>query len=63
MTADGPLHRAQSALSCLQYFACYCADESGAPPEDFSFGLSVILGHIEGDVRQAHSLITGGKEG
>ena len=62
MTADGPLYRAQAALSCLQYFACYLESESGSPPDDFGFGLSVILAHIEDDVREAYDIVTGKKD-
>ena len=60
MTADGPLYRAQAALSCLQYFTCYLsAAEADMPPSDFGFGLSVILSSIEDDVREAYGIITG----
>ena len=57
MTADGPLNKAQTVLSCLQYFTCYLADESSTPPDGFFFGLSVILSNIEDDVLEAQNII------
>jgi hypothetical protein len=58
MTVDGYLYRAQAALSALGYFTCYCSEDADMPPEDCGFGLSVILSHIEDDVRAAYNEIT-----
>jgi hypothetical protein len=58
MTPDGYLYRAQAALSCLGHIAAFYDENADTPPELFGFGLSVILGHIEGDVTAAYSVLT-----
>jgi hypothetical protein len=58
MTPDGYLYRAQAALSCLGHIACFYDENADTPPELFGFGLSVILGYIEGDVTEAYNEIT-----
>ena len=57
-TPDGHLFRAQSALASLGYFAAYLESEADTPPENFGFGLSVILRYIESDVTAAYNGIT-----
>jgi hypothetical protein len=58
MTPDGYLLRAQAALSCLGYIANSHDENADCPPELFGFGLSVILGYIEGDVTEAYNELT-----
>jgi hypothetical protein len=58
MGIDGYLYRAQAALSALGHIACFYSEEANAPPSDFGFGLSVILGYIEDDVTAAYNECT-----
>ena len=57
-TVDGHLDSAQAALCCLGYLAAFYDERADAPPEGFFTGLSVILGHIEDEVREAYDKIT-----
>ena len=53
--ADGNLYRARTALSCLGWIAsAYDDHKANPPPEDFGHGLSAILEHIGGLVREAN---------
>jgi hypothetical protein len=58
MLLDTKLDRAQAALSALGHFACYYDEEADIPPQDFGFGLSVILGYIEDDIREVYNECT-----
>jgi hypothetical protein len=58
MTADHYLYRAQAALSCLEHLACFYDEQADRPPENFGFGLSVILSSIEDDVTAAYNECT-----
>jgi hypothetical protein len=55
MSPDGYLYRAQAALSALGHITCFYDEEADTPPQDFGFGLSVILSHIEDDVKAAYN--------
>jgi hypothetical protein len=55
MSIESNLYTAQAALAALGHIARYYINTGIIPPEDFGFGLSVILGHIEDDIRTAYS--------
>ena len=56
--ADGNLWRAQTALCFLRWIAStYDDHKSNPPPEDFGYGLSVILEYIEDLVHEANEEI------
>ena len=63
MTVDGFLFKAQAALSFLGQITCFYDENADPPPGDFGFGLSVVIGYIEDEVRQAYNLITETEEG
>jgi hypothetical protein len=58
MTADHYLYRAQAALSCLQHLTCFYDEQAECPPENFGFGLSVILSGIGEDITAAYNECT-----
>jgi hypothetical protein len=62
MSIDGYLYRAQAALSALGHITCFYDEEADTPPNDFGFGLSVILSHIQDDVTAAYNELTEPKE-
>ncbi|MDR1933790.1 MAG: hypothetical protein LBQ57_13320 [Spirochaetales bacterium] len=58
MTLAGYLYRAQAALSALEHITCFYSEEADAPPADFGFGLSVLLGYINDNVTRAYNELT-----
>jgi hypothetical protein len=58
MTVEHHLFRAQAALSFMEHLACNYSEEADTPPEDFGFGLSVILSYINDDVTAAYNECT-----
>ena len=64
MQADGGnLFRAQAALSFLGHIAsCYESDKANFPPENFGFGLAIILRYIEDEIIAAENETENSKE-
>jgi hypothetical protein len=58
MTVDSHLYQAQAALSFLRHITCYYNNNATIPPEDFGYGLSVILDYINDDVTAAYTECT-----
>jgi hypothetical protein len=63
MAIEDHLYRAQAALSCLRHITYYYDNNATMPPEDFGFGLSIILDHINDDVTAAYNEYTKPEEG
>jgi hypothetical protein len=62
MAIDSYLYRAQAALSALAHITCFYDEDADTPPKNFGLGLSVILSHIEDEVRAAYNEYTKPKE-
>ena len=62
MLIEDYLYKSQAALSALGSIARYYANDTSMPPQDFGFGLSVILGYIEDDIRADYNECTKPKE-
>ena len=57
---EGNLLTAQAELTCLECMAAAYDDENvDTPPPLFWFGLSMILKHIEDEVKDAYDEVTG----
>jgi hypothetical protein len=62
MSTEDYLYQAKAALSALGYIARYHNNDTTLPPEDFGYGLSVILDYINDDVTAAYNGLTEPKE-
>jgi hypothetical protein len=58
MSIESHLYQAQAALSFLRHITCYYDNNATIPPDNFGFGLSVILDYINDDVTAAYNEYT-----